>query len=189
MTTESSSLNDLAENLINQLDRGKIFPPSYNNPEELINLTSNRSKGPPRPPNGFLLCRKNVHKEARLKGICNMRVISKVTGILWRGASSEEKEKYEKLSAQVNRLHSQKYPGYKYRPTTRQKPQPYFVPTSNLEILPTLPVQPIVYPTNPSNSVTDMNQTPHFLTQEDLVYFYLSDDKNNFVFFDRHNFS
>lgn len=173
MTTDSSSLNDLAESLINQLDRGKIFPPSYNNPEELINHTSNRSKGPPRPPNGFLLCRKNVHKEARSKGICNMRVISKVTGILWRGASSEEKEKYEKLSAQVNDLHSKRYPGYKYRPTTRQKPQPYFIPTSNIEILPTLqtlPQPPIVY--TPTDPIHEMNPIISQFSQEDLILLY-----------------
>lgn len=182
-----SSLNDMAEILINQLDRRKIFPPSYNNPEELINPSKNRSKGPPRPPNGFLLCRKNVHKEARLRGICNMRVISKVTGMLWRSASMEEKETYEKLSAQVNNLHSQRYPGYKYRPSARQKPQPYIVPpTTNIEIFPTLPIQiinpqqPIIYQTNNPldlgpDFVPNVYQLSQF-TQEELAsfYYYLS---------------
>ncbi|CAB4386999.1 unnamed protein product [Rhizophagus irregularis] len=186
-----SSLNDMAEILINQLDRRKIFPPSYNNPEELINPSkTSRSKGPPRPPNGFLLCRKNVHKEARLKGICNMRVISKVTGMLWRSASTEEKETYEKLSAQVNNLHSQRYPGYKYRPSARQKTQqPYIVPqtTTNIEIFPTLPIQimnpqqqPIIYQTNnpldfAPDFVPNVYQFSQF-TQEELAsfYYYLS---------------
>src|SRR6266542_3362617 len=173
----NSSLNDLAENLINELDRKKIFPPSYNNPEELINPSKNRSKGPPRPPNGFLLCRKNVHKEARLKGTCNMRVISKVTGMLWRSASTEEKETYEKLSVQVNNLHSQRYPGYKYRPTTRPKPQPYIVPT--IPTLQTHAIQQqqqqqihIIYSMYP---IPDVFQTPPF-TQKDfaLLSYYLS---------------
>ncbi|RIA83443.1 hypothetical protein C1645_786372 [Glomus cerebriforme] len=181
MMTESSSLSDLAENLINQLDRGKIFPPYYNNPEELINPSKNRSKGPPRPPNGFLLCRKNVHKEARLKGFCNMRVISKVSGMLWRSASTEEKEIYEQLSAQVNNLHSQRYPGYKYRPTTRQKTQPYVVPTTNIEVLQTFPTpiinqqQPIIYSSSFIPDIPEMYQFPQF-TEEDLAsfYYYLS---------------
>ncbi|GBB87287.1 hypothetical protein RclHR1_13720006 [Rhizophagus clarus] len=184
MSDPSSSLNDMAEILINQLDRRKIFPPSYNNPEELMNPSSkNRSKGPPRPPNGFLLCRKNVHKEARLKGICNMRVISKVTGMLWRSASMEEKETYEKLSAQVTNLHSQKYPGYKYRPSARQRPQPYVVPPpTNIEILPFQiinPQQPIIYQTNSldfgPDFFPDIYQLSQF-TQEELAsfYYYLS---------------
>lgn len=122
-TIQTSSMDDLADLLINNLDRSKIFPPHYNKPEDLINPSSNsRSRQPPRPPNGFLLCRKNVHREARSRGICNMRVISKVTGMLWREASQDEKEQYEKLALQVNKLHSQRYPGYKYRPISRTRP-------------------------------------------------------------------
>ncbi len=45
--------------------------------------------------------------------------ISKVTEMLWRSTSPEEKKPYEKLSVQVN---NQRYPGYKYRSTTRSRP-------------------------------------------------------------------
>ncbi|CAJ0628452.1 15045_t:CDS:2 [Entrophospora sp. SA101] len=114
--SSSSSLNDLADILIQKLDRSKIFPPHLNNPEQLMNLTRRSDERPPRPPNGFLLCRKNVHQEAKINGICNMRVISKVSGMLWRSASPDEKEQYEKLAIQVHNLHSEKYPNYKYRP-------------------------------------------------------------------------
>ncbi|CAG8475414.1 7101_t:CDS:2 [Diversispora eburnea] len=93
-TIQNSSMDDLADLLINNLDRSKIFPPYFNKPRELINPCHGHNKTPPRPPNGFLLCRKNVHKEARSRGICNMRVISKVTGMLWRQASQDEKEHY-----------------------------------------------------------------------------------------------
>ena len=180
MTADTPTLNEMAETLINQLDRKKIFPPSYNNPEELINQSSNKSKGPPRPPNGFLLCRKNVHREATSIGISNMRVVSKVSGILWRGATPEEKETYEKLSAQVNRLHSQRYPGYKYRPTSRQRlQQPYYIPNPNIiPILPTQMInqqQPVVFPTLPSDFTLQLSQLPQFSQQmfnsEDLVYY------------------
>ncbi|CAG8709813.1 15577_t:CDS:1, partial [Funneliformis mosseae] len=143
---------------------------------ELINPLNSRSKRPPRPPNGFLLCRKNVHKEARLKGFCNMRVISKVTGMLWRSATQEEKESYEKLSVQVNQLHSQRYPGYKYRPTIRPRLQairPYVAPPINPEVLTALPTQiinnnqqPVAYPMYYPDVVEF--QFPQF-TQEELA--------------------
>src|SRR5436190_22630029 len=87
---QNSSMDNLANALINKLDRSKIFPPYYNNPEELITPSKARSFGPPRPPNSFLLCRKNVHRQAKERSVCNMRVISKVTGILWRNASANE---------------------------------------------------------------------------------------------------
>ncbi|CAG8530370.1 2750_t:CDS:1 [Acaulospora morrowiae] len=132
----SSSMDDLARKLMSNLDRSRIFPPYYNKPEDLINLNS--SHHVKRPPNGFLLCRKNVNREAGRYGICNMRVISKVTGMLWRDASPEEKNAYENLATQVNRLHSAKFPNYKYQPSSRARSsnvsthlssyQPYTIP-------------------------------------------------------------
>ncbi|CAG8784539.1 12021_t:CDS:2 [Gigaspora margarita] len=131
MAMQTSSLNDLAQNLIKILNRNNIFPPAINNPEELIGRSAPNSRTR-RPPNGFLLCRKNVHKEARSKGTCNMRVISKVTGMLWREASAEEKETYEQLALDVQSLHSQKHPGYRYRPTSRSnKSVPLYHPYMN----------------------------------------------------------
>src|ERR1051325_5138414 len=99
----------------------------------LSKVRSAKSASPPRPPNGFLLCRKNVHKQARERAICNMRVISKVTGMLWRSATSNEKETYEELANRVKDLHSKRYPNYKYKPTSRAKSrailyQPYTIP-------------------------------------------------------------
>ncbi|CAG8535602.1 8735_t:CDS:2 [Cetraspora pellucida] len=132
----TSSLNDLAQNLIKILDRNNIFPPAINKPEDLIGITKPDTRTR-RPPNGFLLCRKNVHREARLKGTCNMRVISKVTGMLWREASAEEKETYEQLALDVQTLHSQKYPGYRYRPS-RSKAVPLYHPYLNTSSVPIL---------------------------------------------------
>src|SRR3954453_5532068 len=118
---QNSSMDDLANALINKLDRNKVFPPYYNNPEDLITQSKARSIGPPRPPNGFLLCRKNVHRQAKERTVCNMRVISKVTGMLWRSATENEKEQYEKLALQVQNLHTERYPNYKYKQTSRPK--------------------------------------------------------------------
>ncbi|PKK69031.1 hypothetical protein RhiirC2_749117, partial [Rhizophagus irregularis] len=69
-----------------------------------------------------------------------MRVISKVTGMLWRAATPDEKEEYEKLAIKVHNLHSQRYPGYKYRPTTRDRSSesyhPYIFSSSLIEDTP-----------------------------------------------------
>ncbi|CAG8766799.1 9686_t:CDS:2, partial [Acaulospora morrowiae] len=145
-TIENTSLNDSAQLLMNSINRNMIFPPHYNSPEELINPSKAKTSGIPRPPNGFLLCRKNVHKQAKQHGICNMRVISKVTGMLWRSATPDEKEQYEKLAMQVQNLHSVRYPGYKYKPAARTKPptyrhknqrhqhQPYPIPQPTMDV-------------------------------------------------------
>ncbi|CAG8662115.1 15094_t:CDS:2 [Cetraspora pellucida] len=95
------SLDDLADSLICQLDRSKIFPPYHNDAEEYVIAAHSKNKVPKRSPNAFLLCRNNVHKEAKRLGISNMRVISKVTGILWRESTVEEKEVYEDLSVYI----------------------------------------------------------------------------------------
>ncbi|CAG8708279.1 5765_t:CDS:1 [Acaulospora morrowiae] len=115
MSLEYSSLNDLAISLIEKIDRSLIFPPHLSEPEELLSISKKFNTRPPRPPNGFLICRKNVHNQAKQRGICNMRVISKVTGMLWRSASSDEKEEYERLAARVVNLHTHRYPEFKYR--------------------------------------------------------------------------
>src|SRR6266542_4777963 len=156
---QNSSMDDLADALIKKLDRNRVFPPYNNNPEKLINPSRVRSVGPPRPPNGFLLCRKNVHRQAKERGICNMRVISKVTGMLWRGASVDEKEQYENLALQVQNLHSKRYPNYKYKPTSRAKTQPVLYhpyPIPQPQIIPPLttnPAEPIIPPYPLSNVI------------------------------------
>ncbi|CAG8685181.1 1398_t:CDS:2 [Acaulospora morrowiae] len=119
MVVPDFSLDYLADTLINRLDRKKIFPPQLNDPENLLSTSYNRMTPPTRPPNGFLLCRKNVHHEAKRQGQCNMRVISKVTGILWRNATAEEKEIYEELANQVSFVYAQRYHGDPQKP-----PQP-----------------------------------------------------------------
>ncbi|GBB96048.1 hypothetical protein RclHR1_02670017 [Rhizophagus clarus] len=109
MTTHNFSIEDLAMSLIVRLDRNNIFPPLLNNPESFLsptdNLTNLSFRRPKRSPNAFLVCRRNVHEEATRKGTFNMRVISKVTGILWKNASAEEKDVYKKLADRVYEIH------------------------------------------------------------------------------------
>jgi len=109
MTTHNFSIKELAMSLMVRLDRRNIFPPLYNDPETFIpssdNLTKLSFRRPKRCPNAFLLCRKNVHEEANRIGTSNMRVISKVTSILWKNASPEEKNVYKKLADHVYEIH------------------------------------------------------------------------------------
>ncbi|CAG8563056.1 4702_t:CDS:2 [Racocetra fulgida] len=96
--TSDFPIADLANNLIRRLDRTRIFPPYHNNPEDLLPvLNASRTCHPRRSPNSFLLCRKNVHEEAKRNGTFNMRIVSKVTGILWREATDREKQFYDDL--------------------------------------------------------------------------------------------
>jgi hypothetical protein len=108
MTTHNFSIEYLAKSLVVRLDRKNIFPPSYNNPEIFVpsvgsskNSTKLSSVRPRKPPNAFLICRKNVQEESKRKGTFNMRVISKVTSILWKNATFEEKEVYKRLVESV----------------------------------------------------------------------------------------
>ncbi|RIA80107.1 hypothetical protein C1645_793252, partial [Glomus cerebriforme] len=110
MSTHNFSIEYLAMSLIVRLDRGNIFPPLHNNPESFISSvgTSNKnspSYRPKRPPNAFLICRKNVQEESKRKGSYNMRIISKVTSILWKTASLEEREVYKRLVDRVYEIH------------------------------------------------------------------------------------
>jgi hypothetical protein len=109
MSTHDFSIEYLANSLIVRLDRGNIFPPLHNNPELFLssvrpssNLSTYRPK---RPPNAFLICRKNVQEESKRKGSYNMRIISKVTSILWKNASLEERDVYKRLVNIVYEIH------------------------------------------------------------------------------------
>ncbi|GBB96401.1 hypothetical protein RclHR1_27450001 [Rhizophagus clarus] len=109
MSTHDFSIEYLANSLIVRLDRRNIFPPLHDNPELFLssvgsvsNLSSYRPK---RPPNAFLICRKNVQEESKRRGSYNMRIISKVTSILWKNASREEREVYKRLVNSVYEIH------------------------------------------------------------------------------------
>jgi hypothetical protein len=135
MATPNFSLDFLVDNLMNKIDRKMIFPPHLNDPVELLTTSFNRTNRPTRPPNGFLLCRKNVHHIAKEVGIVNMRVISKVSGILWRSASLEEKEMYENLASEVSFVYTQRYNIEAYNQSNHVRGiipyMPYHIPRFN----------------------------------------------------------
>ncbi|CAB5110679.1 hypothetical protein RhiirA5_469358 [Rhizophagus irregularis] len=94
------STDFLATSLIEKLNRKNIFPPLFNDPESFV--PTGRSR---KPSNSFLICRRNVCKEAKGKGTYNMRVISKAAALLWNNATFEEKKVYKTIAKRVNEIH------------------------------------------------------------------------------------
>ncbi|CAG8508180.1 9228_t:CDS:2 [Cetraspora pellucida] len=174
MSVAEFSLDGLADSLICQLDRSRIFPPYHNDAEEYVIAAHSKNKMPKRSPNAFLLCRKNVHKEAKRLGVSNMRVISKVTGILWRESTVEEKEVYEDLSKYIRDIYvqrdnsvtnSQYISNHRYMPYA----MPYSISSSQNMYLP-----PTIY--EPMNSFIQDNLSIDFfslmhMTQPNSVQF------------------
>ncbi|CAG8457783.1 5376_t:CDS:2 [Racocetra persica] len=158
--TSDFPIADLANNLIRRLDRTRIFPPYHNNPEDLLPvLNASRTCHPRRSPNSFLLCRKNVHEEAKRNGTFNMRIVSKVTGILWRKASAREKQFYEDLAKRCNSLYVERYHSiYGRQSTTHRRPlAPYQDP-----VPPPPPLMQVLQPDLPTEFTT-MQFEPLFL--------------------------
>ncbi|CAI2167870.1 12929_t:CDS:2 [Funneliformis geosporum] len=195
MTTHNFSIEDLALSLIVRLDRRNIFPPSYNNPETFIpssdNLTKLSFRRPKRCPNAFLLCRKNVHEESNRKGTSNMRVISKVTSILWKNASPEEKDVYKKLADHVYEIHYRRissiYKKFTSSPSSSLKEgespsySPYSLPLRLSKVTATA-----IAPST-STPLQNLNPYPEFhgqliAPQNDQIYFYnnVFDTQSNF---------
>lgn len=102
MAEIKSQIEFLATSLIKRLNRKNIFPPLLDDPESFVAPIGSRSK---KPFNSFLICRRNVRKEANRKGTHNMRVISKVAGILWNNATLEEKNVYKTIAKRVYEIH------------------------------------------------------------------------------------
>ncbi|GBC07055.1 hypothetical protein RclHR1_07210004 [Rhizophagus clarus] len=122
MPQSSFSIDFLAESLIGRMNRKNIFPPLLNDPESFVAPPGSKAK---RPPNSFLLCRKNVSREAKMNGAGNMRVISKAASILWNNASLAERKVYDNLSKRVNEIHSfrrnsKNLPSLKYEVTPEE---------------------------------------------------------------------
>jgi len=131
MTTHNFSIMELAMSLIVRLDRNTIFPPMLNNPESFLTASDNlnnlsfRKQKKKRSPNAFLICRRNVHEESIRKGNFNMRIVSKVTGILWNSASPEEKDIYKKLADRVYEINYKRTSSF-YKKAVSCKPHNSF---------------------------------------------------------------
>ncbi|KAJ3250785.1 hypothetical protein HDU77_006337 [Chytriomyces hyalinus] len=74
----------------------------------------------PRPPNSFIIYRKEKHAELMSKSTgtstLNNNVISKIVGTMWKQEPPEIKAMYAAKAQEEKRIHMLKHPDYKYRP-------------------------------------------------------------------------
>jgi hypothetical protein len=97
-----------------------------------VNVRPNHT---PRPPNSFILYRRDKHAEILLqsnteKGM-NNNTISKVVADMWKNESLEVKALYAAKADEEKRKHFLKYPDYKYQPRKNAKksnPKSYIKP-------------------------------------------------------------
>lgn len=82
----------------------------------------------PRPPNSFMLYRKQVCKDFARVGPRKRRTglppavpghISKRAGIMWKALPAEERKVWDDLAVWHKEEHARKYPGYVYKPVRR----------------------------------------------------------------------
>jgi hypothetical protein len=183
MDETTISTEFLATSIIGKLNRSNIFPPLFNNPEFYLPPVEFQTK---KPLNSFLICRRNVHEESRRLGTYNMRVISKVTSILWKNATYEERYIYKQLADCVCELNFMRRFPLAPLPKIPKEVEPMTVSPS----LPTLP--PSFDPTNSfyttfdfdpmENHYYDVNTTSHQLNtgfdfNENYQFIYLNPDE------------
>ncbi|KAJ3023260.1 UNVERIFIED_CONTAM: hypothetical protein HDU68_008704 [Siphonaria sp. JEL0065] len=74
----------------------------------------------PRPPNSFIIYRKEKHAELMSQSsgtaTLNNNVISKIVGTMWKQEPPEVKAMYAAKAQEEKRVHMLKHPDYKYRP-------------------------------------------------------------------------
>lgn len=79
----------------------------------------------PRPPNSFILYRRDKHTEILLKSNSdkglNNNAISRVVADMWKNESLEVKGLYKAKADEEKRMHLLKYPNYKYQPRKNKK--------------------------------------------------------------------
>ncbi|PVU94406.1 hypothetical protein BB561_002563 [Smittium simulii] len=83
---------------------------------------ANKAKRTPRPPNSFILYRKDKQEDVIKTnlGVSN-KEISIIIGKMWKSESPETKEKYKNLAENEKNKHKKLYPDYKYQPRKSKK--------------------------------------------------------------------
>lgn len=81
-------------------------------------------KKPPRPPNAFILYRKNqqAHILRQNANLCNNDV-SRIIGSMWNGESPAVKEQFHLLAQEMKEKHRAMYPMYRYCPRKASRPK------------------------------------------------------------------
>lgn len=80
------------------------------------------NKNPPRPPNAFILYRKNqqAHILRQNANLCNNDV-SRIIGSMWNGESPAVKQRFHLLAQEMKEKHRAMYPMYRYCPRKTQR--------------------------------------------------------------------
>ncbi|KAL1747344.1 hypothetical protein HDZ31DRAFT_61401 [Schizophyllum fasciatum] len=73
----------------------------------------------PRPPNAYILFRRDYAAKIRKSTESDQRKISEIVTAAWKTTSEEVKEYYKQWSLDLKHEHLAKYPGYKYKPRPR----------------------------------------------------------------------
>ena len=96
---------------------------SYSSNSTMTSTVDHKSKKEPhtpRPPNSFIIYRREKHAEiiadSKNSNTPNNNVISKIVANMWRQESPEVKSLYSAKAEEEKRLHMIKYPDYKYKP-------------------------------------------------------------------------
>ncbi|OBT99156.1 hypothetical protein VE01_02603 [Pseudogymnoascus verrucosus] len=118
-SSEFTVLNDLDRVVFHPFGQGPQFGQGifYSPDTSASEPTGETMAKVPRPPNAFILYRKDHHqlvKDAN-PGIHNNE-ISVILGQKWNGESTEVRDHYLALSKQAKRDHLLQYPDYQYRP-------------------------------------------------------------------------
>ncbi|OMJ19744.1 Silenced mating-type M-specific polypeptide Mc [Smittium culicis] len=101
--------------------------PNSQNVSDLEGEINKRSKQPkqkrtPRPPNAFILYRKDKQEEVIKKnlGVSN-KEISCIIGKMWREETDQVRDKYKENAENEKKKHQKMYPDYKYKPRKSKK--------------------------------------------------------------------
>ncbi|CAG8562539.1 11195_t:CDS:1 [Acaulospora colombiana] len=103
------------------LNLDRIYNPKYS----VLQLMSTRrrprpSSNPPRPPNAYFLLKNCYMLELRALGYrYTMPELCIQSKRVWRECPQEVKDRYDKIQLQVQCIHNEMYPGYKFRPKKR----------------------------------------------------------------------
>jgi len=79
-----------------------------------------RQKAPPRPKNSYMCFTADCREKNMFPGM-SATDKSRLYGPLWKSMTLAQKAKFEKKAKEEKRLHSIKYPGYRYNPKQKVK--------------------------------------------------------------------
>ncbi|CAG8560754.1 10085_t:CDS:1 [Acaulospora morrowiae] len=130
---KKSQQKRLRVDIPSDLDLDRVYNPRY----PVLQLMSTRRKprpagNPPRPPNSYFLLKNCYMLEVRSLGLkYTMPELCIQSRRVWKECPQEVKDRYEVLQHQVQCIHNELYPGYKFRPKKRKTFKMHVFPDNN----------------------------------------------------------